>query len=143
MALPTTCPQPVLLFDSECGLCNAAVDHLLRWDTEGKLSYAPLNGPAAEQFRKRHNLTMETSSIILVPDWHRPEQFDYCFRTTAVLAALRVVEGPQWLIFLLRLCPVVLSDLGYRIVARLRRRLMCGRPADKALRQSLQQRFLD
>jgi predicted DCC family thiol-disulfide oxidoreductase YuxK len=115
---------PVLLFDGECGLCNRVVRRLLCWDREGRLRYAPLQGPAAQAFLRSHGLpTEDFSSLVFVPDWSRRDRPDFRLRTSGVIAALRVVGGgPRILADALSLVPAPVRDSGYRLVARTRRR---------------------
>src|SRR4051812_37486572 len=52
----TDAPVPVLFFDGECGLCNRVVRLLLRLDTRGRLRFAPLQGPVAQDYLRAHGL---------------------------------------------------------------------------------------
>jgi hypothetical protein len=47
-------PDPVLLFDGECGLCQRLVRVLLGLDRRGRLRFAPLQGPAAQSYLRQH-----------------------------------------------------------------------------------------
>ena len=47
---------PVLLFDGECGLCNRVVRLAAALDREGKLRFAPLQGPSAQAYLRAHGL---------------------------------------------------------------------------------------
>ena len=139
---PSQAPGPVLLFDSECGLCNRLVGALLRLDDAGRLRYAPLQSLAARQFLRLHSLPETVSTVVLVPDWSRPERIDYAVRSAAILAALQVC-GCRRLAFLLGLWPVGLRDAVYRLVARWRRKVFgAGRP-DLLLRRVMADRFLN
>ena len=48
--------QPVLLYDGECGLCNAVLRFLMREDSSGRLHYAPLQSPVARGYLQRHGM---------------------------------------------------------------------------------------
>ena len=113
---------PVLLFDGECGLCNRVVRRLLALDREGRLRYAPLQGPAAQAYLRAHALpTADFSTLVLVPDWPvnaAPPQL----RTDGVIAALRGAGRPG-LAGLLAVFPRGVRDAGYNFVARVRFRM--------------------
>lgn len=116
---------PVLLFDGTCGLCNRCVRLLLRLDRSGRLHFAPLQGPAAQQFLGQHGLsTTDFDSLIFVPDWERREQPGYLSRTDGVVAALRACGGAaRGLGNVLALIPTRWRNAGYHVVACWRYRL--------------------
>lgn len=130
---------PVLLFDGECGLCNRVVRRLLRLDTRGVLRFAPLQGPAAQEFLRRHGLpTDDFDSLVFVPDWSRRDDpladstgspqagsgqgKNFLLRTDGVIAALHAI-GAASHAWPLRLLPRAVRDAGYRLVARWRYRV--------------------
>ena len=39
--------KPVLFFDGVCGLCNRFVDFVLKYDGDGRVLFAPLQGTTA------------------------------------------------------------------------------------------------
>lgn len=116
---------PVLLFDGTCGLCNRCVRLLLRLDRRGWLRFAPLQGPSAQAYLRRHGLpTEDFDSLIFVPDWSRPEQDGPLRRTDGVVAALRTAGGlGAWCGTVLGWIPAGWRDAGYKVVARWRYRL--------------------
>lgn len=118
-------PNPVLLFDGECGLCNRVVRLLLRLDRGARLRFAPLQGPPAQDFLLAHNLPVSGfESFVLVPDWSRPESPEFLLRTDALIAVLRTCGGAGRLFGgALRLLPSWLRDAAYRVVARWRYRV--------------------
>ena len=92
-------PDPVLLFDGECGLCQRIVRVLLRLDRAGRLRYAPLQGAAARDFLVRHGLpTADFDSLVFVPDWSQRDRPDFSRRTDGAIAALRTCGaiGEEW-----------------------------------------------
>lgn len=110
---------PVLLFDGECGLCNRVVRRLLRLDREGKLRFAPLQGPAAQAYLQAHGLpAQDFSTLVFVPDWPAGAAAPL-LRTDGVIAALRAVGRPGWA-GALAVFPRVVRDAGYQLVARTR-----------------------
>lgn len=124
MTAPSTeTPTPVLFFDGECGLCNRVVRWLLRLDRRGVLRFAPLQGPAAQEFLRMHGLpTEDFDSLMFVPDWARRKEKEYRLRTDGVIAALRAAGASRRAAFL-ALWPLAWRDAGYRMVARWRHRV--------------------
>ena len=116
----------MLLFDGECGLCHACVRLLLRADREGALRYAPLQGAAAQAFLREQGLrTEDFDTLIFVPDWAgRATLGRYLVRTDAVLAACATAGGWIGALAELRVVPRGWRDSAYKIVARLRYRIL-------------------
>lgn len=116
--------RPVLLYDGECGLCNAVLRILMREDSGGRLHYAPLKSPAARQYLQRYRMsTTDFDSIVFVPDWNEQAAGNHRLRTNGVLAALDEIGGVWRVAAWLRVIPAPLRDPFYKIVARLRYRL--------------------
>jgi predicted DCC family thiol-disulfide oxidoreductase YuxK len=136
-------PDPVLLFDGECGLCNRVVRLLLRLDRRGVLRFTPLQGASAQEFLRAHGLpTKDFSTLVFVPDWSRPERPDYRLRTDGVIAALRATGGAGSLLAaLMAVFPVVLRDAAYRLVARARYWVFGAWPACPLPRPEWNDRF--
>lgn len=110
---------PVLLYDGECGLCNRLVRRLLAFDREGKLRFAPLQGPSAQAYLSAHGLpTVDFSTLVLVPDWPANTAAPL-LRTDGVIAALRAV-GRTGFAGMLAVFPRFLRDAGYKFVASVR-----------------------
>jgi predicted DCC family thiol-disulfide oxidoreductase YuxK len=113
---------PVLLYDGECGLCNRVVRRLLALDRDGKLRFAPLQGPSAQAYLRTHGLpTADFSTLVFVPDWPA-NAAGPLLRTDGVIAALRAVGRPG-LASVLAVMPRGLRDAGYKFVARVRYRV--------------------
>lgn len=116
-----TAPQPVLLYDGECGLCNFVVRLLLRTDRRQRLKFAPLQGaPAQAYLRSRGLPTEDFDTLVFVPDWNAPERHAPLLRTDGALAAGATVGGIWRMVTWLRILPAGLRDPFYKLVARLR-----------------------
>ncbi|MBA3848517.1 MAG: hypothetical protein C0502_00795 [Opitutus sp.] len=124
-------PQPVLLYDGECGLCHACVRLLLRADRAGVLRFAPLQSPPAQAFLRAQGLPAgKSDTLVFVPDWTRPAPGRHLVRTDAVLAACAVAGGWVAPLAELRAVPRAGRDAVYKLVARFRYRLFGAyRPA--------------
>ena len=114
-------PQPVLLYDGQCGLCHRVVHCLLRSDAAGRLRFAPLQSPPAQAYLMAQGLpTEDFDSLVFVPDWNKPVPGGYKLRTDGVLAAAAEVGGWWRLVTWTRVLPAGLRDFFYRLVARSR-----------------------
>lgn len=117
-------PQRVLLFDGECGLCQALVRFLLRRDRRRqRLWFAPLQGATAQAFLRSRDLpTTDFDTAVYVPDWaDRREAI--LVRNDAVVGALADLGGAWRAVTWCRVLPVSWRDAAYRLVARTRYRL--------------------
>lgn len=126
---------PLLLYDGECGLCNAVVRFLLRHDRRGNLRFAALQGTTARTALEARGLYRpDFDSIVFIPDFPRTDGV-YLQRTDGVLGVLRELGGAWRLLGVLRVLPRFLRDPFYMIVARLRYRLFgvyVPRPLERA-----------
>ncbi len=120
----TNSPQPVLLYDGECGLCNAVMRFMLKHDRRGKLKFAPLQGALGQAFLSSRGMnTRDFDSIVFIDDVGRSDT-TFSLRTSGVVRALEEM-GAGWhrLARLIRFVPVAWRDRLYRVVARLRYRI--------------------
>lgn len=115
---------PVLFFDGQCGLCNRLVRLLLRLDRKQVLHFAPLQGPSAQWYLRRHGLpTEDFDSLIFVPNWHSCDRPDYLVRTDGALAAIGLCPGFGLITRTLKCLPRSWRDLLYKSIARTRYRI--------------------
>jgi predicted DCC family thiol-disulfide oxidoreductase YuxK len=117
-------PDPVLLYDGECGLCNRVVRLLLRLDRSGRLRYAPLQSEPAQAFLRRHEMpTKDFDTLVFVTDWKHQNEAPYLVRTAGVIASMRVCGGVARLLAnLLTVVPAGWRDAWYRFVGHTRYR---------------------
>jgi predicted DCC family thiol-disulfide oxidoreductase YuxK len=114
-------PQPVLLYDGECGLCNFCVRRLLKWDKAGRLRFAALQSGSAQAYLRARGLpTRDFDSLVFVPDWAGPHGAAPLLRTDGALAACALAGGPGRVLAGLRVLPRGARDWIYRLVARSR-----------------------
>ena len=114
----------VLLYDGECGLCNACVRLLLRMDRRERLHFAPLQGEIAQRYLRQQGLpTEDFDSMIFIPDWPRRSTILPRFRTDAALAAAGEAGGILSILTIFRVVPRPIRDAFYKLVARFRYQL--------------------
>ena len=135
---------PALLFDGECSLCNAVVRFLIRHDPEGRLHFAPLQGPSAQSYLTAQGLPKDDfDSLVFVPDWSDPRPGAFLLRTTGALACFRELRGPWRMVSWLRIVPALLRDPIYRLIARTRHSLFGAYRPKPLPDPAWTQRFLD
>lgn len=133
----------VLLFDGECALCNGVVAMLLRRDRRGALRFATLQSAVGQAWLKAHGLPAgDFDSLVLVLDWEAAGP-GFLLRTDGLVAALEAAGGSAGLAALLRILPRPWRDAGYRIVARLRRRIFGTWKEARLSRPEWAARFID
>ena len=110
----------IVFYDGDCGLCHASVKFVITRDARRQFRYAPLGG---DTFVERLGKTdvdaasLPDSIVVLTPD------DELLTRSSAIIYLLRRLSRPwSWLGALLAVVPRFLRDLGYRLVARTRRR---------------------
>lgn len=133
--------EPVLLFDAECGLCNAVVRFLLKQDRAGVLRYAPLQGAFGQAQLRRLGLPLrDFDSIVFLPGG---EEGAGLLRTAGVFAVLEALGG-GWarVARAARSLPAAWSDLGYKLVARTRHMVFGRHRPRPAANLAWEDRFL-
>ena len=142
---PQPSPGPVLLFDGECGLCQRIVRILLRLDRAGRLRFAPLQGPRAQDYLRAHGLpTADFETLVYVPDWARRNEPEFLVRTAGVIAALRETGGlGRVFAAVLRIIPGTWRDAAYRLVGRWRYRVFGAWQPRPLARPEWAARFLE
>lgn len=109
--------KPILFFDGVCGLCNRFVDFVLKYDDDGRVFFAPLQGTtAAESLPENIVQNLDTVVFLDGKQWK-------C-RSSAVVRVFWKLGG-VWSVLgtLLWIIPRPLRDLGYKLVAGNRYRL--------------------
>lgn len=134
-------PARLVLFDGECAVCDRTVQFLLDHDRDGRLHYAPLQGPTAAGVRARHPELDGVDSLVWVTRDGDAERVE--IRSRAVFAMLRELGGPWAVVAWLRVIPAPLSDLGYRAFAMARYRVFGRLDACRIPQPHEVARFLD
>ncbi|MBI4420048.1 MAG: DUF393 domain-containing protein [Gemmatimonadetes bacterium] len=113
----------VLLYDGVCGFCNATVRFILARDRAGSMRFAPLRGEFAREILGRHSELSGVDSLVLAERPAGSQGERVTVRSDAILAIADYLGWPWRAACILRLCPRVLRDWGYDLVARFRYRL--------------------
>jgi len=95
-------PNPIILYDGVCGLCNRFVQFVLKRDHEDRFRFAALQSKFARDILERHQLNADAlDTIYLVLDHRHPGE-RLLSKGDAVNAVLQELGG-FWLIWA-RLC---------------------------------------
>jgi len=122
MAEPATLPPRLVLYDGMCAVCNRAVQDLLKIDRGGVLRFAPLQGETAAAVRRRHpEIPPDLDSIIYVEATDQGERVSWW--SDAAFRIADAVDMRSVALACLRRLPRRLTDLAYRVFARLRYRV--------------------
>lgn len=128
--------HPVLFFDGVCGLCNATVDRLLRWDHAGVLRFAPLQGETAARMLPESDVR-GLASVVLVDEAGTHRRSDAIVRLLRHLGGgHRVSAAVLWVV------PRPMRDLGYRLVAKTRYRIFGRKETCRLPTAQERERFL-
>jgi predicted DCC family thiol-disulfide oxidoreductase YuxK len=117
----------LIIYDGNCGLCNASIRWFLTRDQNDRLRFTPSTDPALAPLLATHPQPADPSSIpnsILVIRKPFSAHPQVLVRSRAILAALRELPQP-WptIAALLSLVPTFLADPVYRLIARWRYRI--------------------
>ncbi len=142
MADVKTAPAPVLLYDGICGVCNGAVQTILRLDPHGSLRFAPLQGQFAEGVIDRHPNLSGVDSIVFVEDPGGPAE-QVAIKTDAALRVAEYLGGPWHAFRAAAVIPEPLRDRLYDGFARVRYRVFGTHDTCPIPPPEVRARFLD
>lgn len=114
--------RSILFYDGVCGLCNGAVQLILKFDHRRTMNFASLSGNTARNILARHGVLRSVDSLVLITSVGTAEEKVY-IKSSAVLAIAAYLGGP-WNFFRIgTIVPTILRDRLYDIIARHRYRL--------------------
>lgn len=129
---------PLVLYDGGCGLCAKSVRWILRHERDSALRFAPLQGTVAAACRARHPaIPTSIDTFVYIADGRAH------VRSKALFYLARHLRAPWRWMYAFRWFPAVISDLGYRVVARLRFRMFGRVDACELPSPAHHARFLD
>jgi predicted DCC family thiol-disulfide oxidoreductase YuxK len=130
-------PAPMLVFDQECAFCNRAVRFVLTHERRTDLLFVPRDSVLGLSLRAQYNL-QRVESMLWISGGQAFIEWD------AVAHVAAYVGGPYaHLASIANLLPRPLLTGGYRVVARLRKRLVRPPRHCLPLTPAQQQRFLE
>jgi predicted DCC family thiol-disulfide oxidoreductase YuxK len=117
----------LVIFDGRCGLCNRSVRWLLRRDRRDRLCFVASQSEKVAELLARYGFgapdsASAPSTILVVRGFGDPTE-QVLVRSEAVLVLLRALPQPWPLVAaVIGWIPRPVRDLGYRLIARGRRR---------------------
>jgi predicted DCC family thiol-disulfide oxidoreductase YuxK len=137
-------PNPTLLYDGVCGLCNRLVQFILRRDRKAVFRFAALQSSLAAGILLRHNANAADSDTVYVVLNHNQPDETLLARSDAVIFVLKQLPGLWPVLSLkLRFTPRWLRDWGYGVVAHSRYRIFGRYDACPLPTAETRARFLD
>jgi predicted DCC family thiol-disulfide oxidoreductase YuxK len=116
--------NPILLYDGVCGLCNRAVQFVLKRDRRDRFRFASLQSEFAAGILRRHGIQPENLDTVYLVTDHGQAGERLSARSDAAISLLRELGGIWAAVALpLRILPVWFRDWGYNLVARHRYRI--------------------
>jgi len=130
-------PNPIILYDGVCGLCNRFVQFVLRHDDKDRFHFAALQSNFARAILERHGLNPDLlDTVYLVFDYGQSNEHLFS-RNEAASGVLKELGG-VWRFWatLLDILPERFRDWRYNLVARNRYRFFgkyeaCPLPKEK------------
>lgn len=116
-------PNPIVLYDGVCGLCNHLVQFILKRDTRDRFRFASLQSDFAQQLMTRHGVDPHDLDTVYVVKDHGQTNERLLARSDAILFMLSQLGGIWKLSGVGRVLPGAVRDAVYKIVARNRYRV--------------------
>ncbi|MBA2292321.1 MAG: DUF393 domain-containing protein [Gemmatimonadales bacterium] len=110
-------PEPLLLYDGDCGVCSAAVQFVLRHDRHERFRFAALGSPIARKLLEAYGVSPKLDSLVLL------DRGQALVRSTAMFGVLRRLGGVWHLLRVGQVVPPRWADAGYDWFARHRGRI--------------------
>lgn len=116
-------PNPIVLYDGVCGLCDQLVQFLLKRDKSDQLRYASLQSDFAAKILLRHGLNPADLDTVCVV-WNYEEDGERVLtRSTAIIEVVKDLGGIWKLVEVGKIIPRPIRDMAYELVARNRYRM--------------------
>jgi len=130
-------PNPIILYDGVCALCNRFVRFILKRDSRDRFRFASLQSDFAVNILERHGVAPQNLDTIYVVLDHAEPNERLAARSDAGLVVLHEIGG-GWAALgaALRSLPRWSRDWGYNAIARNRYRIFgkydtCPLPEEK------------
>jgi predicted DCC family thiol-disulfide oxidoreductase YuxK len=119
--------RALMLYDGLCGVCNSAVQWVIKRDHADRFRFAPQQSAVAQAILSRHGIDHETmlenNSVYLV--LHAGSEDERLFTQSDVTVNMLLLLGGRWRVLgkMLRAVPLFVRNAAYRMFARNRYRL--------------------
>ena len=142
--MPTLQPNPVILYDGVCGLCNRLVQFVLKHDAHDQFRFASLQSDFATRVLRRHGADPEKlDTMYVLFDQGLPEE-RLSSRSDAAVVVLKEL-GRAWatLAVVFESLPGWVRNWGYHRIARNRYRIFGKYDSCPIPREKDRSKFLD
>jgi len=109
----------LLFFDGECAFCNRWVNKVKQADHAHRIRFGTKQGRTFQQIRQTRPDLAKAESVLLVLRQVDGSE-DYLIRSRAIREVLKGLPEFRFFELVLQICPMFLSDIGYRIFSKLR-----------------------
>lgn len=125
----------IVFFDGFCGICNTFVDFAMRHNSKGNLFYTPLQGETAKELLdEKRRLDLDTVVVSYYGKTY--------LRSRAIFKVLGELNYPVRALVFFSILPSFLTDLGYKLIAKFRYKLMKPHDTCRMPTESERSRFL-
>jgi len=121
--MPDAMPNPIVLYDGVCGLCNRAVQFLLKRDRHDRFRFAPLQSDFAANLLQRHGIDHTKLDTVYAVINHGAGDEKLLAKGDAFLLFARVLGGIWNVARLGRAIPRPVRNWLYDFVAARRYRI--------------------
>ena len=119
-------PNPIILYDGVCGLCNRLVRFIIRRDRNAIFLFASLQGAFASRILASHHLNpgdLDTVYVVVAQNSEHPGELILSRSDAALFVLKQFGSLYKPAAFLLQMLPRFLRDSAYNMVARRRYRI--------------------
>jgi predicted DCC family thiol-disulfide oxidoreductase YuxK len=116
-------PNPIVLYDGVCGLCNRLVQFILARDTSDRFRFASLQSEFAQKLMIEHGVDPHDLDTVYVVKDHGETSERLLARSDAILFILSQLGSVWKLSGVGRVLPRSIRDAVYKLVARNRYRV--------------------
>lgn len=127
--MPESAANPIVLFDGVCGMCNHAVQFLLKHDHRDRLRFASLQSDFAGALLKRHGLDHRNLDTVYVVLNHGEPGEALLGKSDAFLEFAKEIGGVYGVARVGRIIPRPIRNALYDFVARHRYQVFGKRDA--------------
>ena len=122
--MPPDPPNPIVLYDGVCGLCNRTVQFILKRDSRDHFRFATLQSDFAKALLQKHGMDADhLETVCLVLNHDQPSEQIEVRSNAAIRIGYEL--GGLWRLLaqISGIFPGVVRDWGYNLVARYRYRI--------------------
>lgn len=131
--------HPILIYDGDCGLCNRAVDYILKHDVQGQFRFVANGSTIGKSILKQYGLATDPppqTMVVIANNKHFT-------KSEAALMIARILGGRHKIMGICWLVPGFLRNVVYDLIARNRYRWFGKKTTCRLPKPGESERFLD